>query len=124
MQELGGTLTSPIRNITMTGNILFEKTPSFKPLLLYSLNDDFNKFGSFDYNYYARPADNEKPIYTGISGTVILRSLTEWQTLYSQDLHSGISPQSLTDTANIKFYYNPTKSDKVFELAQPMIDVK
>ncbi len=123
MQELGE-LGSPPRNITMNSNILFAALPSFTLLSLYSTKDDFDLFGSFDYNYYARPLDNLKPILIGVSGNVTLRSLTELQTKYYHDVNSNISPITLKDTADIDFYYNATKSAKTIILARPMIDVK
>ncbi len=123
MQELGG-LGSPPRNISMNGNIYFAKTSTYRSLSLYSLNNDFDQYGSFNNNWYAIPLDNSKPIITGISGNVSAKTLKEWQTLYNQDLNSNISPITLKDTADIDFYYNATKSAKTISLAQPMIDVK
>lgn len=124
MQEIGG-LGSPPRNVSLTtGNIIFAKNISYKPLLLYSINNDFDQFGNFDYNYYARPLDNAKPIILGISGKIIAKSLEEWQMLYEQDLNSKISPVALKDTADIDFYYNPTEANISITLVQPMLDVK
>ena len=124
MQEIGG-LGTPPRNVALTtSNTIFAKNPSYTPLLLYSINNDFDQFGNFDNNYYARPLDNAKPIILGINGTVMSKSLEEWQKLYEQDLNSKISPVALKDTADIDFYYNSTESNRSITLVQPMLDVK
>jgi parallel beta-helix repeat protein len=115
---------TPTRNVTMNNNIFFSKSVSQVPLFCQSYNNDFDQFGTFDNNYYVRPLDNEKPIYPLISWTGTLKSLPQWQTLYGKDLNSKISPITLTDTADIDFFYNETTTDKVFTLVQPMIDVK
>jgi len=123
LQEIPGLGNSP-RNITMNGNILFAKGVSQIPLYLNSTANNFNLFGTFNYNYYANPLDNAKPILPLVNWNGTKKSLSEWYALSGQDLNSNISPISLTDTANIDFYYNPTQSNKVITLPVPMIDVK
>ena len=123
LQEIAG-LGSPLRNITMNGNIFFAKDATQTPMFLQSTTNDFAQLGAFDNNYYARPLDNAKPIWPVINWSGTPKTLTEWQTLYGKDANSHISPIALKDTANIDFYYNSTNADKVITLDLPMIDVK
>lgn len=122
-QEYVG-VSSPTRNLIMNGNIFFARNSKQVPLRLNSNLNDFDQFGTFDNNYYVRPLDKEKPILPSINWSGTPKSLPEWQNFYGHDINSKISPITLTDTSDIDFYYNETKTDKVIPLNEPMIDVK
>jgi parallel beta-helix repeat protein len=115
-------LGEAIRTVNFDHNIVFAKGDKVV-LELVSQADDFDQFGMFDYNYYAKPTDNSLPIYAMIDWGTGNYSLTQWQSLYNQDAHSHISPIAITDTSLIDFYYNPTQSDSTITLATRMIDV-
>ena len=121
-QEYEG-VSVPARNLTMIENIYFAKDPKQYPLFVHSTNNDFDQFGYFNNNYYARPLDNAKPILPSVNWSGTPKTLKEWQTLYGHDPDSKISPVALTDTADIDFYFNPSAVNKEFALTQPMIDV-
>jgi hypothetical protein len=56
-------------------------------------------WGSFDLNYYCRPLNETKTIYTG-AGSGKLYSLSEWQALYGHDRNSKISPKTFPSNIN------------------------
>jgi len=122
-QEYVG-ISSPTRNISMNGNVFFARNIKQVPLRLNSSYNDFDQFGTFDNNFYARPLDKDRPILPSINWSGTPKTLEEWQRLYGHDLNSKISPIILTDTADIDFYYNETKTDKIITLNEPMIDVR
>jgi len=55
-----------IRGIVFTGNTLISRTPEQPVLSARSIEDDFAKFGTFERNVYARPADQGMIIRHGI----------------------------------------------------------
>lgn len=71
------------------------------------VNENPSLSGTFDYNYYARPIDDDYvfKIYTPATGT-IYKTLTEWIAYTSEDANSNNSPIAIADTAEIDFYYN------------------
>lgn len=116
---------SNIRNNTLKNNIFFAKAQTQLALKFTSTADDIPAFGTADYNYYARPADDDDPLYTYSPSTGYkFRTLAGWKSFTNQDLNSKKSPVTVTDTSKIDFYYNPTTSNKAIALSQPMIDVK
>lgn len=119
------TTGSNIRNNTLKNNIFIAKSGSQLALKFASAADDILSFGTADYNYYARPVDDDDVFHTYSPSTGSkYRTLAGWQSFTSQDRNSKKSPVSVSDTSKIDFYYNPTTSNKTFSLAQPMIDVK
>jgi len=117
----------PIRNISMSGNILFSKTATQLTMAFSTRDNDIPQFGSADNNYFARPLNDNQTIRTwsgGWYGSAVNRSLSSWQSFTGQDQHSGISPISLSDESRIRFEYNPTESNQVVSLDGSYIDVK
>lgn len=115
----------PLKNITLDNNIAFAKEIGQPCLFYYSVSNDINTFGISDNNYWARPIDDNNVFttYTPSTGTKN-RTLEGWQTVSGMDIHSKKSPITVKDTADIKFYYNPSKSNKTIVLQKPMIDIK
>jgi len=113
------------QNITMNRNIFFARKPEQLSLLMKSNTDNLTSFGTADYNYYARPLDDDDIIYTYSPSTgSVFRTLQGWQTFTNQDKNSKKSPVVLSDSTDIVLYTNPSKTSKVISLAKPMIDVK
>jgi len=94
-------VSDPIRNITMVeGNILFSKKQTQSIILGGSRTDDFQAFGQFNGNYYARPMDGNGIIslsYRSQNGQSLFAfyDLKGWQNKYNYDLNSYESPVSL-----------------------------
>jgi hypothetical protein len=129
----------PVRNIVMNNNIFFCKAArrTLYPYMqlcgqIQTWENDFSSFGTFDYNYYARPIDNGTN--TNVFQTLKAQSdspwygtaytITGWRTLSGQDAHStGSLGTAISDTANIHFIYNDTRVNKTFTLSAGMTDV-
>ena len=119
-----GMMFSNAAGNTILNNIFFAK--GAKQLALYYFNtvNNIALFGTSDHNYYARPVDDNLTIQTYQKEGHVNRTLAGWQAFSGKDANSHKSPVSVADTANIDFYYNTTKTNKVVALAKPMIDVK
>ncbi|RYE32043.1 MAG: hypothetical protein EOP48_31200, partial [Sphingobacteriales bacterium] len=55
---------NPIRDVVLTNNILFSKDARQLATNIVSLNNDVNKFGKFDSNFYCRPFEDNYVIST------------------------------------------------------------
>jgi len=115
---------SSIRNISLKNNLFIAKSSAQIALKFYSVTDDILLFGTADYNYYARPVDDDDVFHTYSPSTGSkYRTLASWQSFTSQDRNSKKSAVTVSDTSKIDFYYNPSTSNKVVTLSQPMVDV-
>jgi hypothetical protein len=104
----GGVL---IRDVNMKENILFSKTSDQYVAYSTTDNNDLNSMGSFDKNYYCRPADDNLIFYTSyinggkrISGE---NNLVQWQSIVNQDFNSRRTP-----FINPSFFVSSMKKDK------------
>jgi parallel beta-helix repeat protein len=110
-------ITHPSTGIIFKNNKLISKTSAQQALLQWGYSTaEMQNWGTFDYNYYARPIDDNKVFYYA-SGN---HTLDEWKTLMSQDTHSQKSPISISDIANLNFYYNASTTNKVISLTLPV----
>jgi len=117
-------IANVINNLNINGNMFIAKSNKQIALRFHSLVDDIPRFGSADNNYYSRPIDNSSAIYIASPSTGSkYTNLKEWQTLTRQDLNSQKPPVLISDTSDIDFYYNATKSEKIISLAVPMADI-
>ncbi len=112
-----------ITKMVIKNNIFFSKASNQPTLYFRDDSNPFSSFGTADSNYYARPIDDNQAITTSVSGANTNRTLAGWQSLVTQDAHSKKSPISITNTADLKFEYNNTKTNKVVALSVPYIDV-
>jgi uncharacterized repeat protein (TIGR02059 family) len=117
-----------ISGITMTDNIFFAKNADQIALKVQCNLGTLGDFGTADRNYYARPIDDNITINT-YEGQLDnnrwqLRTLANWQSYTGKDANSHKSPISITNTNDIRFEYNASKTNKIITLDQPMIDVK
>jgi hypothetical protein len=123
-------------NLRLTNNIFFAKDIS-QYCFYYWTNcritpTDLSTTVVTDSNYYARPIDNGDIFWAykenGISyaTSYFYYTLTSWKTFRGQDAHSYTYPSyvAISDTSDIVFYYNPTKTISITTLSHPMIDVK
>ncbi|HEU4472781.1 MAG TPA: right-handed parallel beta-helix repeat-containing protein [Flavisolibacter sp.] len=87
---------SPIRNIKAYNNIYFSRLPSQMIADYKSIRDDLNEFGSFDSNYYSRPAGDHFTIYSAYQSNGVyhgsMLDLEGWQQNFEKDRHSRIAP--------------------------------
>jgi uncharacterized repeat protein (TIGR02059 family) len=120
--------TNTISYITMEDNIFFAKNADQITLKVQSNFGTLGNFGTADRNYYARPIDDNITINT-YEGQLDnnrwqLRTLANWQSYTGKDANSHKSPIAITNTNDIVFEYNASKTNKIITLDQPMIDVK
>jgi len=117
-----------INNITVINNKFIAKSGELVAEFRSILNNIPSFFSTSDNNYFARPIDDTKAIWTGqpdqygISGG--FKALAQWQTFSSKDFNSKKSPQSITSENDLLFEYNATQSSKTVTLSHPVIDVK
>ncbi|MEO6453065.1 MAG: Ig-like domain-containing protein, partial [Ginsengibacter sp.] len=88
---------APMRNNTITNNIVFSKISPEQILYLKSNADDIALFGRLDSNYYTRPLDDKIVIsnnFVKSSGASISQSLDieGWTAQYNKDAASKRSP--------------------------------
>lgn len=112
-----------VTNCDIENNIFFSKAAA-DPTLHYISSDAFNNLGTVDYNYYARPEDDNLTIQTAIgSGAPTGRTLAGWQVISGDDAHSHKSPIAIADTSDIDFYYNTTNANYTVTVTD-VIDVE
>ncbi len=91
--------SNPIRNIVSQNNIFFSKDPVSNVAEFKSTQNDITSFGTFDNNYYCRPADDFLVINTSRkeNNTVINKQfdLDGWKAAFSKDINSKTSPFKL-----------------------------
>ena len=98
-----------IRNNQIQNNIFLSKYPDQGVVEYESFENDLNQYGQFDYNYYARPFEDQfkiRAIYnpgSGVTGNNF--TLAEWQSRWGQDRNSFNSPvtyksQTVSQTGN------------------------
>jgi len=135
LSETGGLA----RNHNINNNILFAKKIT-DPNSVYMqaafgvvtklTETDIPLFGSSDYNYFARPVNNDnyievwKNAWGWAPGDREAYNLSEWQSKYGKDSHSGPSPVTVSDPSKIRFEYNATNANKLVSLDGSYIDVK
>ena len=115
---------SNIRNNSLKNNLFIAKSSTQLALKFFSLSDDIPEFGTADNNHYARPIDDGNVFHTSSPSTGSkYRTLAGWQSFTGQDRNSKKSAVTVSDTSRIDFHYNPSTSNKVVTLNQPMVDV-
>ena len=107
--------------ITFNNNKLIAKASAQVSLRsnIYT-TDEIKAWGAFDYNYYARPIDDDNHFYYA-SG---YHTLAEWKALVTpDDAHSYGSPVAVTSEDHMHFIYNNTLSAKTYYLSAAMKDI-
>jgi hypothetical protein len=107
-EHSGGVL---IRDVNMKENVLFSKKSDQYVAYSTTNNNDLDNMGSFDKNYYCRPADDNLIFYTSYNnaGTRISseNNLVQWQSIVNQDFNSRRTP-----FINPSFSVSAIKKDK------------
>lgn len=103
-------------NITISNNIFIAKEATQYCFRNASDSDDFTEQGTFNYNYYARPVDDDYTIFPSILGSGTPKTLSEWQTYATQDADSQDSPYSVASVDDLLFYYNENNYNKTIVL--------
>ncbi len=118
---------SAIRNVSLLNNILVGANSYQKVIELRSPNNDIAQFGTFDFNYYARPTYDILTVYAkyAVNGNYVEKdyNLDEWKALFGKDQNSRKSPVQLLSSDDIRFEYNGTFSVKNVPLDGNFVDV-
>ena len=91
---------------------------------------DLSQFGTSDYNFFARPVNNDnyievwKNAWGWAPGDRMAYNLSEWQSLFGKDSHSSTTSVTVSDPDKIRFEYNASTSSKVVSLDGSYVDVK
>src|SRR5690606_6207915 len=93
-----------MNNIDITGNIFFAKTPK-QNTGYFSFKGGIPATISLNNNYYVKPIDENKSIFTNIGGTYNYRTLQNWKSWSGKDGNSKNSPKSITDLNDLRFEY-------------------
>ena len=123
--------THSITNCVIQNNNFVSRLDTQRILFINSLNQDVFT-NTFDNNYYCRPLKESQSIVLyyndGTNWIFKTLSLSEWQSQYSKDLNSNISPIALNAGDNpddyIRLEYNATKNDKVINIGQGYFDAQ
>jgi len=118
---------SSVSGLNVQQNIAVNIDLTSRLLDIQNLSSDGRSIGSFgiiNNNYYCRPLDDGKVIYS----TGNYHTLPEWQRLYGYDKDSKQSPKTFPRNINpsdsIKFVYNPTNSQQSTALNGTYIDAR
>lgn len=110
-------------NVTQN-NIFISKTSSQPTMWIASQYSNIETIGTFNYNFYARPTDDNKTIKLSPGFASKYLTLDEWKTFSNQDPDSKKSPKSVHSDTEIAFFYNDTKTSVSVNLPYPGIDVE
>ena len=118
-------VASTIYDNVMNYNKFIAKSATQIALRASSVANDIDDFlSSADYNYYARPIDDDEVFNTNQPSTgTIYRTLEGWQSFTGQDLNSLGSPVSVASEDDIHFIYNETSAIKYYTVSAAMVDV-
>ncbi len=116
-QFLAVRVANPVSNVTVKNNIMFSRTSSqiVNRIESYYGTNNLAQFGTFDSNYYCRPADNNYLFYSlySLAGTYYTSydNLDSWKAKYGWDAHSAGAPVTIpaflyTTTNGINKYAN------------------
>jgi len=111
-------------NISVNSNIFFARTAKQNVGYFAFADGAFPPNFSLNYNYYARPVDDNAAIFVALGNNYSYQSLAGWKNISGQDLGSNKSPLAVNDTNAIRFEYNPSSSNKTVSLDATYIDVK
>jgi parallel beta-helix repeat protein len=133
-QYFGGDAPVPTGDV-INHNILVAKTAGgtktgyatdlAKAIYIYFSNSSLipSAFTS-DYNYIARPIDDDYSIFVTEPNPLLdQKTLEDWRAYLGYDMNSSRSSQSITTVNDFQFEYNNTTSDRTVTLSQAMIDI-
>ncbi len=87
---------APVRNIVISGNILFSRHPDQVVAAYKTIKDDIGLFGNFSDNYYCRPINEGLSIQASFhrnnSGFHTFLDVDGWKSIYGKDNNSQKSP--------------------------------
>ena len=114
-----------IKNLYCKNNIFVAKDSSTFTFRFNIVESTLSNLGILDSNFYARPFKDDNSFYIQfISNGTVSRTLSEWQKLSNQDIHSFQSPKKLTSTNDLKFLYNVDTLSKTINLGGNYMNIE
>lgn len=113
------------RSLTINNNIFCAKSSTQYPAKLQTYDDNFDLWGTIDYNYYAKPIASTTNIFACAIGnwTYVNHTLAEWTAYSTHDSNSNLSQVNVSSEDDIHFIYNETIDTKYYSLSSTMKDV-
>ena len=89
------------------------------------LTAEIQNFGILDYNYYARPIDDDDVIFNNDPdpGT-LTHTLAAWKALSGLETNTLGSPTAIDLDSKLHFVYNATQTSTYYDLSTAMIDIE
>ena len=89
------------------------------------LTAEIQNFGILDYNYYARPIDDDDVIFNNDPdpGT-LTHTLAAWKALSGLETNTLGSPTAIDLDSKLHFVYNATQTSIYYDLSTAMIDIE
>jgi hypothetical protein len=109
----------PTRNVTMDNNVIFSKTTSQLTISARSVTNDFDQYGTFTNNYYAKPIDDTNSFVTLVNTWEnTYRTFSEWKSFTKLDANSTFIPLKLSKAETERLFYNKTEQTIKFYLGK------
>lgn len=105
-----------LRNLVVENNIFFSKEATQVVAEFKTPDNDIPLFGTFDNNYYCRPAYPNYIINTSVNSDAYNLDLAEWKTGFGKDAASKTFPVPATSYEAIRLEYNASASSKAITL--------
>ena len=107
--------TFPITNSAVENNVFVSRDPGQLVASYETVDNGISAIGTFDYNYYCRPIDDQlviKTSYVDATSFNDINTLASWLSLFGKDQHSGKSPivvdeYKILDVKSLNYFLNP-----------------
>ena len=87
--------TFPITNSAIENNVFVSRDAGQLVASYETVDNGISAIGTFDYNYYCRPIDDQlviKTSYVDATSFNDINTLASWRSMFGKDQHSGKSP--------------------------------
>lgn len=102
--------TSPIRDMIVKRNVLFQPVSTRPMIQIYSIRNDLDSIGTLDSNYYCRPsAEGTAMIYANMLAGNTTYTLSQWKAT-GKDVFTKQTPAGFVGADSIVVAINPTSS--------------
>jgi hypothetical protein len=119
--DTGG--AADIVSFTIDHNKYIAKIATQLCMFVRDADGHFTTLGALDYNYYARPIDDNLTIRTYDDGVIVNYNLAGWVVFSGDDVNSDNSPVAIIDVADLHFISNNTLISQFYNVSAAMIDV-
>ena len=116
---------NPVRNVKIRNNKLVMTISTTLGNWSYQTGaNDLLQFGTSDSNVVAAPLSDGNAFYTFDGSSYRHQTVSQWQSLSGQDMHSKASPKIVSSIGSLRFEYNASSSSKTVSLGANYIDIK